>query len=57
MRTGKERIPTPPEWVWQVQLAQRFGVLPSAIDNEPLEWVARLSEIAYQEGMQKTRIA
>ena len=26
--------------------------MPSVVDNEPLEWVVRLNEIAYQEDKQ-----
>lgn len=36
----------------QIKLAERLGVLPSAIDEEPLEWVVRLMEYHYQKGMQ-----
>ena len=45
-------LPDPPDWLFQIRLAQRYNVLPSAIDDEPMEWVSRMIELAYQESKQ-----
>ena len=50
---GREPRTDPPDWLWQIRLAQRYNVLPSAIDNEPMEWIVRLIELTYQEGKQE----
>jgi hypothetical protein len=33
-----------------------LGVMPSVIDEEPMEWVMRILEVAYQESMQQVQI-
>ena len=41
-----------PDWVHTLILARRLGVMPSVVDEEPLEWMVRLLELTYQEGKQ-----
>jgi hypothetical protein len=49
VRSGKKRLPELPDWVSVVQLAEYMHVLPSVVDEEPLEWVLRLSEYLYHK--------
>lgn len=43
-----------PEWMNVILLCERMDwhKLPSDIENEPMEWVARLTEYFYLNGMQ-----
>jgi len=56
LKAEKETLPDPPEWVSQIVLARAYGVLPSAIDDEPMEWVAKMVELFYQENKQGIRL-
>jgi len=47
LKSGKE-AKRMPHWLPQVLLARWMGVMPSAIDDEPLEWVTRLFELHCQ---------
>jgi hypothetical protein len=56
VKSGKSDLPDVPDWVGQIRLARYYRVLPSAIDEEPLEWVVRLVELYYQESKQGVTI-
>lgn len=51
VRSGKKTIPDPPEWFDVILLAEQLGKMPSEIDNEPMEWIVKLSEYHYLAGM------
>lgn len=56
VRSGKKRLPELPEWVNVIQLAEMMNVMPSVIDDEPLEWIERMQEYYYHKFHQPKRL-
>jgi hypothetical protein len=49
VRSGKKRLPKLPDWVSVVELAEAMHVMPSVVDDEPLEWILRMHEYFYHK--------